>query len=74
MELKIEKNVPISDKYKPTPRGALILTLGAMDVGDSFLWPKVKRNHLSAYYVRFPGKKFASRSVDEENVRVWRVA
>lgn len=71
MELQIEKNVPLPAQRQKG--SALVAALRAMTVGDSFLWPKVKRNHLSAYYIRFPEMKFSSRSVDEERVRVWRI-
>lgn len=70
MSIAIEKGLPIPAKN--TARGDLMGALTALEVGDSFLWPKAKRNQLGGYYVRFPGKKFTSRSVDTTSVRIWR--
>lgn len=72
MTVEIEKGIPV-----PSPAGGkhgLRAILADMEVGDSFLWPKVKRSGLFSYFRLEFEKKFISRAVDEENVRVWRVA
>jgi hypothetical protein len=71
-DLQIEKNVPMPAKRGKG--GGLIAVLSAMEIGDSFVYPKVKRNSLSAYFCRFPERKYSSRSIDVTNVRVWRIA
>lgn len=70
LTIAIDKGVPLPAKN--TARGNLMGTLVALEVGDSFLFPKAKRNSLACYFGRIHGKKFTSRSVDEANVRVWR--
>jgi hypothetical protein len=70
-EIKIEKNVPLpAPKHKTS---AFIQTLRDMDVGDSFVYPKAKRANLGGYFCRFPDRKFCSRSIDETQIRIWRL-
>lgn len=71
MDIKIEQGVPIPARNRKG--GGLTATLKQMIVGDSFLWPKAKRGYLTTYFQKVPEAKFTSRTVDEENVRVWRV-
>jgi hypothetical protein len=70
MSIEIEKGIPV-----PPPmngKTGLRAILADMDVGDSFLWPKVKRGGLFTYFRLEPGKRFISRAINEESVRVWR--
>lgn len=70
-DIKIEKGVPLP---RANQRGfGLADVLAKMEVGDSFLVPKHKRQGLFAYFRNAKPAKFTSRTVDEENVRVWRV-
>ena len=70
--LQIEKDVPVPEKMRARMNG-LAGVLRSMEVGDSFLWPKARRNSLAATMARLKPRVFTSRSVDDENVRVWRV-
>jgi hypothetical protein len=70
-ELKIDKGTPVPSQV--LARNGLTALLRGMDVGDSFLYPKVKRTNLHPLFQRIAGSKFATRSADETNVRVWRI-
>jgi hypothetical protein len=71
MEIKIEKGIPMK---KATPRVSdLLKTIGAMEVGDSFAAPESARKRLH-YWRSKTGVKLASRSIDADTIRVWRVA
>jgi hypothetical protein len=71
-ELQIDKGVPMPEKRAKGT--GLIAVLAAMETGDSFTFPKEKRNQLSAYFCRFPTRKYSSRSINEKQVRVWRIS
>lgn len=71
MSIQIEKGIPIGKHGNE--RGGVLSTLRAMEIGDSFLLPKDKRNGLFATANRVKGRKFVTRTVDESSVRVWRV-
>lgn len=70
-ELKIEKGVPIPETQNG--KRGLIGTLNQLEVGDSMLYPLAKRTSISSAWLRIPNKKFTSRAVDEQNIRIWRV-
>lgn len=62
---EIQKGIPLP---KPREKG-MAETLRAMDVGDSFYWPKKQFN--TGMLGRIPGQ-FTSRK-EGDGVRVWRV-
>jgi hypothetical protein len=73
MDLKIESGIPMP-KQGGSQGNTVQQTLRNLGVGDSFLYPKAKRSSLGSMYVRVPGAKFATRSVDANTIRVWRTA
>ena len=70
MEIVIEKGVP----YHCSAQTGFAASLLKMEVGESFLFPTRKRSQLSGPFRKLAPKKFSTRTVDEENVRVWRIA
>jgi hypothetical protein len=68
---KIEKGVELPRARART--GQLSEAFRALAVGDSFVMPKKTRNCVSQYAQRF-GIKCETRSVDDQTIRVWRVA
>lgn len=86
MTYTIEKNIPVSRKLGG--RG-LKYPIDQMDVGDSFAVPLVKPKNRWGQHPEqaavgrciiewtkrnAPGKKFTTRKVDDNTLRVWRVA
>lgn len=83
--IKIDKSVPIPEygigQTGYTPEGRALVRV---EVGDSFVWPRKgdegledTRNRVTAAVRRLKPKKFTTRIVEEEGVRVlrvWRVA
>lgn len=72
---KIEKNVAFPALGG---RGSKKYPFDEMQVGDSFL-AQVKADRLSnaaASYARYHGSgiKFATRKIDDDNTRIWRIA
>lgn len=71
---EIEKNVPLAKGYTAQNRPTSILS--KMNIGDSVLFPLSLRNgtvSLSNYYKKIYNWKFASRKVDKDNFRIWRI-
>ena len=85
MEIKIDKGIPVPvsgvGRTGYTPEGRAMVLLEA---GDSFVFPskndesiEAARNRMQAVASRLKPKKFTSRIVEEDGVRVirvWRVA
>ena len=75
--IKIEKNIPIL-KHIAGVRTELTLTLGSINIGESFFVGKHMKN-ISACVAAFAnrnankGKKFSCRS-EKDGVRVWRIS
>jgi hypothetical protein len=67
----IESNIPV-------PMALLGRTpLSYMEVGDSFVAPITDRAKIASTMTRLKNKygmSFTSRSIDEKNIRVWRLA
>lgn len=70
MDIKIESGIQIPTRGNPDGFAA---KLRSMKVGDSFLFPKEKRNSLAAR-ARGAGVKLVTRKDGEGTVRVWRTA
>jgi hypothetical protein len=72
VDLQIEKGIPVPEKGQG--KGVSFAQfLRGVEVGDSFLFPKAKRASLTGSLRLASPAKFTSRSVDETNVRVWRI-
>jgi hypothetical protein len=69
--IKIQKGVPIP-QLTWASKNPLVLAMAKMKNGDSFLYPVMKRSYLSIAAKR-AGIVITTRSVDEANVRVWRI-
>ena len=83
--IKIDRSIPVPrhgiGRTGYTPEGRALV---AMEVGDSFVWPRkgdeaheAARNRVQASVSRLKPKKFTTRIVEENGVRVlrvWRVA
>lgn len=69
MAHEIEKNIPIPDRQI----GLCKYPFNKMDIGDSFVLPTKLRSSTS-HRGRILGFKFLTRKIDDENVRVWRIA
>ena len=67
--IKVDKGIPFQGKY-----GSFMSTIRSMEIGDSFLWPRDKRHGIANRISTLKGKKFSSRTVDAEHIRVWRVS
>ncbi len=67
----IESNIPVPGYgMGKTP-------LSYMNVGDSFVAPIANRGSIASTMSRLKkkhGKVYTSRSIDENNMRIWRVA
>ena len=72
MTIIIEKDVPIPP-LKRRIKGEIRKTLEEMEIGESFLFPLAKRSALGANTKATRPKRFETRVVDADNVRVWRV-
>ncbi len=77
MDIKIDKNIPITDLGRSRSKSRDILdVLGKMDVGDSFAIDDLKTKKSVAYYSSIYGKsshkKFALRTIDNNKYRCWR--
>lgn len=69
----IEKNVPLPRKCQR----AIKYPLADMEVGDSFVVPLSERQRVTNtahMFAKRNGGKFASRKIDAETARIWRVA
>ena len=71
MAIVIEKGIPIPLTANKRI-SELTETLKAMDVGDSFVCSRSARNSLSQRMIILNPKRFVTRSVDKDNMRVWR--
>ena len=69
MEIVIEKNIPMPISHLPSTR----LSMSSMEVGDSFLFSKEKRNRVCVGAHLLKPKKFTTRTVDVKNCRAWRI-
>lgn len=67
--IKIEKGVELPDKSSGRPPK---YPFAQLEVGDSFLADKKVQTTLGGYRRRHPEKKFVTRKVTEDKVRVWR--
>lgn len=69
-EVKIEKNVPMPAPYS---RSGLTGTLREMEIGDSIVIPRIRQTNVStaANTLR---RKYSTRKIDDQTIRVWRVA
>jgi len=79
MEIKIEKNVPITRKAKNGKRKSqLRVALESMEVGDSFLY-SIKESRQSvqsmiSHVKECQEKEFVTAHVENDIRRVWRVS
>ncbi len=64
---EIEKNIPISDGYGITD------FLRKMEIGDSAVVPAKQRASISTCGKQI-GLIIKTRKIDDENVRIWRMA
>lgn len=69
--IKIDKNVPMPVGGGRKTSG-LMFTIKSMKVGDSFLHPIKTRTGLSGLAMRCQ-ISITTRTVDKDNVRVWRI-
>lgn len=71
---KIEKGIPI---INGVPRGCNAklpaYPLREIEVGDSFILPRTRQNAVVAAAGLIKDKKFITRKVDDETIRVWRI-
>jgi hypothetical protein len=74
--LKIEKNVPIPDRYADKREGTYCSYLRKMEVGDSIKFNAIQgarvRIVIGNYFHKISEKRFITRKEDE-GIRVWRV-
>jgi len=71
--LKIDKGVPLPSRGKAG--ASLSAALRQLQIGDSFVWEKVKARDGSAFQAATRiGIRIATRSVSEAEVRIWRTA
>lgn len=73
--IKIEKDIPIPDKYRGlgTPLSVISIAAMACEIGDSFLADKPHRQIYGFLQTaRKLGRKFTTRSV-KGGTRVWRI-
>lgn len=68
--IKIEKGIKIAGSY--CERLSVLPTLRNLKVGDSFLYPALKRSSLAQAAGKL-GIKIVTRKASETEVRVWRV-
>lgn len=69
VEFEIDKGIPVKVSSSKYP-------LEEMEVGDSFLAPKNQRPSISTRMTMLKktmGREYTSRTVSEDEVRVWRV-
>ena len=71
MTIEIEKGIEIPAKHERV--AGLGKTLKNMEVGDSFLYPLNKRTSVPGMALKHKPKRFVTRKVDENHIRVWRV-
>lgn len=74
-DIKIEKNIEIP--FSHTGRQTLTGLLRQLEVGDSFIYDIERRNAMNSLAVRVAkvsNKKFTSRRISEDTVRIWRTA
>lgn len=67
---QIESNVPMPDK------GTSLPPIRKLEVGESILFPLVKRNtvqSLASRVKRETGRKFKVQKQDDKTARVWRI-
>lgn len=67
----IEKGVPFPGQRRD---GSMLALMRGMEIGDSFVVPRTTAQLVRVYYQRLSPAKYVSRKVDEQSVRVWRVA
>ena len=71
MTIEIEKGIEIPSSRERV--AGLGKTLKNMKVGESFLYPLNKRTSVLGVVLRHRPRKFVTRKVDENHIRVWRV-
>ncbi|MDE1170903.1 MAG: hypothetical protein PW734_06820 [Verrucomicrobium sp.] len=71
MKYKIEKGIEISAKRKNVTKYPFL----EMEIGDSFVFEKKNYRKVlsSASHSSKTGKRFESRAISENEVRIWRV-
>jgi hypothetical protein len=69
MDMKIEKNVPMPERSRNVM--GLSALLKKMEIGDSIVIPKEKRN-VAGSTARSAGVKIATRAEGSNSVRIWR--
>lgn len=67
-DIVIEKGIPI-----PEGRSGVTSLLRSMAIGDSIVISRRKRESWGPTLKRLAPMKFTGRSIDEVNVRLWRV-
>lgn len=70
-EIKIETGIPIPTRRELVPGGIRKL-IDKLNIGESVVVSKLCRGSISNIGSLMQ-KKFVTRKVDEENIRVWRV-
>ncbi len=78
MTIKIDNDVPIPSSGSSTETG-LLVTLTTLKVGESFVYPLIKRNSVSGTISlgRRSGAilqthKYTTRKISDTELRVWR--
>lgn len=69
IELKIEKGVPLTEKY---PRQRKYAPIDKLEIGESFLVPTVSAANSVSRQLNKRGMKTASRKQADGQYRVWR--
>lgn len=73
--MKIEKNIPIPPRIysKGRPKCELRIAMETMEIGDSVVITKIKRQQVGSLAKIMPNRKFTTRAVELDQVRVWRI-
>lgn len=71
MTIEIEKGIEIPASGRHCI--GLINVLNNIKVGESFLYPLTKRTSVLGVALKYKPRKFTTRKVDENHIRVWRV-
>lgn len=69
-QIKLERGIPIPENSRE--RGGLTTLMRQMEVGDSFLWPRMRLSNAWVTAKRL-GIKLTSKGESATHTRVWRI-
>ena len=71
MTIEIEKGIPMPTRSRNSLE--IAEAINKLEIADSFICPAKQRGNISYLFANCATRKFVTRKVDENHIRVWRV-